>query len=106
MTAKRLTALILAALLMIFGIAGVSEANQMNKALQTADPSGNEPLPGAGFLAYMLVFSTAAFVGFVGALLFLVASVLFAALIYKLQGRLRLIPAGILLLGWIVIFFV
>lgn len=108
MTAKRLTALILATLLMIFSIVGVSEANQMNEALRTADLSQHQDqtLPGETIIAYMAIAMTSSVAGFVGALLFPVASLLLAALIYKLKGRLRLIPAGILLVGWIVIFFV
>ena len=106
MTAKRLIALILVSLLMIFGIACVAEANQTYEALRSADLSQNEPLPGTGLIAYMAVTSTAAILGFVGALFFLVASLLLAALLYRIKGRLRLIPAGILLAGWIVIFLV
>ena len=105
MTAKRLTALILAILMIAFGILWVARANQFNRALHEADLSQVEEttLPGASVIAYMAVAMTASFAGVVGALFFLVASVLLAALIYKLRGRLRLIPTGILILGWIVI---
>ena len=108
MTAKRLTALILSVLMMAFGILWVARANQTNRALSQTDLSQVEEttLPGASIIAYMAVSMTSAIAGFVGALFFLVASVLLAALIYKLRGRLRLIPAGILILGWIVINFV
>lgn len=108
MTAKRLTALILATLMMAFGILLVARANQTNRALLEVDLSQVEDttLPGASLIAYMAVGMTASIAGFVGVLFFLVASLLLAALIYKLQRRLRLIPTGILLLGWFVIFFI
>ena len=108
MTAKRLVALILATLMMAFGILWVARANQFNRALHEADLSQVEEttLPGASVIAYMAVAMTASFAGVVGALFFLVASVLLAALIYKLRGHLRLIPTGILILGWIIIFLV
>jgi hypothetical protein len=54
----------------------------------------------------MAVAMTASFAGVVGALFFLVASVLLAALIYKLTGKYRLIPVGLLLIGWVIIFLV
>jgi len=108
MTVKRLTALILATLMMAFGILWVARANRANRALLEVDLSQVEEttLPGASLIAYMVVAMTSSVTGFVGVLFFLVASLLLAALIYKLRGRLRLIPTGILLLGWIVIFFV
>ena len=108
MTAKRLTVLIIAILFMIFALWCVASANQMNEALLEADLSEHrdQTLPGEALIAYMAVAMTSSVTGFVGVLFFLVASLLLAALIYKLRGRLRLIPAGILLLGWIVIFFV
>ena len=108
MTTKRLVALILATLMMAFGILWVARANQFNRALHEADLSQVEEttLPGASVIAYMAVAMTASFAGVVGALFFLVASVLLAALIYKLRGHLRLIPTGILILGWIIIFLV
>ena len=108
MTTKRLVALILATLMMAFGILWIARANQFNRALQEADLSQVEEttLPGASVIAYMAVAMTASFAGVVGALFFLVASVLLAALIYKLTGKYRLIPVGLLLIGWIVIFLV
>ena len=108
MTAKRLTALILSVLMMAFGILWVARANQFNRALHEADLSQVEEttLPGASVIAYMAVSMTASFAGVVGALFFLVASVLLAALIYKLTGKYRLIPVGLLLIGWVIIFLV
>ena len=108
MTAKRLTVLIIAILLMSFALWCVATANQMNEALLEADLSQHQDqtLPGEAFIAYMAVAMTSSVTGFVGALLFLVASLLLAALIYKLRGHLRLIPTGILVLGWIIIFLV
>lgn len=108
MTAKRLVALILAVFLMVLGILWVARANQFNRALLAADLSAHQDttLPGESLLAFLIVGSTAAIAGFVGTLFFLVASILLSALICKLRGRLKLIPAGILLLGWIVIFLV
>lgn len=108
MTAKRLVALILAVFLMVLGILWVARANQFNRALLEADLSAHQDttLPGESLLAFLIVGSTAAIAGFVGTLFFLVASILLSALICKLRGRLKLIPAGILLLGWIVIFLV
>ena len=108
MTTKRLVALILATLMMAFGILWVARANQFIRALHEADLSQVEEttLPGASVIAYMAVTMTASFAGVVGALFFLVASVLLAALIYKLRGHLRLIPTGILVLGWIIIFLI
>jgi hypothetical protein len=108
MTAKRLTVLIIAILFMIFALWCVATANQMNEALLEADLSQHQDqtLPGEAVIAYMAVAMTSSATGFVGALLFLVASLLLAALIYKLRGHLRLIPTGILVLGWIIIFLV
>ena len=108
MTAKRLVVLILAVFLMVLGILWVARANQFNRALLEADLSAHQDttLPGESLLAFLIVGSTAAIAGFVGTLFFLVASILLSALICKLRGRLKLIPAGILLLGWIVIFLV
>ena len=108
MTTKRLVALILATLMMAFGILWVARANQFNRALAEADLSAHQDttLPGEALIAYMLVGWTSAIAGFVGTLFFLVASILLAALIYKFRGRYRLIPIGLLLIGWIVIFLV
>ena len=108
MTAKRLVVLILAVFLMVLGILWVARANQFNRALLEADLSAHQDttLPSESLLAFLIVGSTAAIAGFVGTLFFLVASILLSALICKLRGRLKLIPAGILLLGWIVIFLV
>ena len=108
MTATRLVILILATLMIAFGILWVARANQFNRALLEADLSAHQDttLPGESLLAFLIVGSTAAIAGFVGTLFFLVASILLSALICKLRGRLKLIPAGILLLGWIVIFLV
>ena len=108
MTAKRLTVLIIAILFIIFALWCVASANQMNEALLEADLSQHQDqtLPGEAVIAFMAVAMTASFAGVVGALFFLVASVLLAALIYKLRGHLRLIPTGILVLGWIIIFLV
>jgi hypothetical protein len=108
MTAKRLTVLLIAILFMIFALWCVATANQMYEALLEADLSQHQDqtLPGEAVIAYMAVAMTSSATGFVGALLFLVASLLLAALIYKLRGHLRLIPTGILVLGWIIIFLV
>ena len=108
MTAKRLTVLIFAILFLIFALWCVASANQMNEALLDADLSQHrdQTLPGEAVIAYMAVAMTSSATGFVGVLFFLVASLLLAALIYKLKGRLRLIPTAILLVGWIVIFFI
>ena len=108
MTTKRLTVLIIAILFIIFALWCVATANQMNEALLEADLSQHrdQTLPGEAVIAYMAVAMTSSVTGFVGALLFLVASLLLAALIYKLRGHLRLIPTGILVLGWIIIFLV
>ena len=108
MTTKRLVALILSTLMMAFGILWVARANQFNRALADADLSAHQDttLPGEALLAFMLVGWTSAIAGFVGTLFFLVASVLLAALIYKLCGKLQLIPIGLLVIGWVVIFLV
>ena len=108
MTTKRLVALILATLMMAFGILWVARANQFNRALTEADLSEHQDttLPGEALLAFMVVGWASAIAGFAGTLFFLVASILLAALIYKLHGKYRLIPVGLLLIGWIVIFLI
>ena len=88
------------------GLLCVAEANRLSEAILQADLSINEPLPGVGIAAEMMVGSFAPVIGFVGALCFLLATIPEILLIYTLRGRLRLIPAGILLVGWIVIFFI
>jgi hypothetical protein len=77
----------------------------MNRALLEADLSQHrdQTLPGEAVIAFMAVAMTSSVTGFVGVLFLLIASLLLAALIYKLRGRLRLIPIGILILGWIII---
>lgn len=106
MTVKRTVAMILAAILTVVGLLCVAEANRLNEAVLQADLSMNEPLPGVGIVAAMIVGSFASVIGFVGVLCFLLATILEILLIFTLRGRLRLIPAGILLLGWIVISFI